>query len=338
MDGQQYPRAMATTPIAGPEFVRSLADGSAHEALAAPGGGLVVVDGADLPDGLDPVAAAGVASLPAVVVGLVGEPGRRPAWADVALAPDDPLLVAVTATVSGNPLAATVLALLLRSGDGRSVAAGLVAESTTYGLLQGGPEFARWRRDRPRRERPADDGPAVLVERRDDELTITLNRPRVRNALSSAVRDGLDPAHQIAVLDPSVTAVHLRGAGPSFCSGGDLDEFGARSDPPSAHLLRLLRSPARSLASVADRVTAHLHGDAVGSGIELAAFAGRVVAHPTTRIALPEVGLGLIPGAGGTVSLPRRIGRHRTLLLALTAEPVDAATALAWGLVDAVVD
>jgi enoyl-CoA hydratase/carnithine racemase len=99
-----------------------------------------------------------------------------------------------------------------------------------------------------------------------------------------------------------VTAVHLRGAGPSFCSGGDLDEFGTRSDPPSAHLLRLLRSPARSLAAVSDRVTAHLHGDAVGSGIELAAFAGRVVADPSTRIALPEVGLGLIPGAGGTVS------------------------------------
>ena len=60
-------------------------------------------------------------------------------------------------------------------------------------------------------------------------------------------------------------------------------------------------------------------------------------ADPSTRIALPEVGLGLVPGAGGTVSLPRRIGRHRTLLLALTAEPIDAATALAWGLVDAIV-
>jgi enoyl-CoA hydratase/carnithine racemase len=172
------------------------------------------------------------------------------------------------------------------------------------------------------------------VERHGDQLTITLDRPHVRNALNAAVRDGLDAALQIAVLDPSVTAVHLRGAGPSFCAGGDLDEFGSRSDPPSAHLLRLQRSPARSLAVVADRVTAHLHGDAVGSGIELAAFAHRVVAAPSTRIALPEVGLGLVPGAGGTVSLPRRIGRHRMMLLALAGEPIDVGTALAWGLVD----
>jgi enoyl-CoA hydratase/carnithine racemase len=89
---------------------------------------------------------------------------------------------------------------------------------------------------------------------------------------------------------------------------------------------------------VADRVVVHLHGDVAGSGIELAAFAGRVVAARSTRISLPEVGLGLIPGAGGTVSLPRRIGRHRTLRLALGEASIDADTALAWGLVDEVTD
>jgi enoyl-CoA hydratase/carnithine racemase len=81
-------------------------------------------------------------------------------------------------------------------------------------------------------------------------------------------------------------------------------------------------------------VVAHLHGACVGSGIELPAFAGRVLAAPDTTIALPEVGLGLLPGAGGTVSLPRRIGRHRTALLALARPSIDASTALAWGLVD----
>jgi enoyl-CoA hydratase/carnithine racemase len=152
------------------------------------------------------------------------------------------------------------------------------------------------------------------------------------------MRDALVEALDVALLDPSVTTVRLEGAGTSFCSGGDLDEFGSRSDPPSAHLLRLARSPARLLAEVADRVVVHLHGDAVGSGIELAAFARRVVATPDTRISLPEVRLGLIPGAGGTVSLPRRIGRQRTLFLALAVESIDAATALRWGLVDAVDD
>ena len=70
--------------------------------------------------------------------------------------------------------------------------------------------------------------------------------------------------------------------------------------------------------------------------MELPAFAGHVVADPATTFALPEVSLGLVPGAGGTVSLPARIGRHRTALLALLGHPIDVPTALAWGLVDGV--
>ena len=75
----------------------------------------------------------------------------------------------------------------------------------------------------------------------------------------------------------------------------------------------------------------------MGSGIEMAAFARNVIARHDTRIALPEVSLGLIPGAGGTVSLPRRIGRHRTALLGLSGTVISASTALRWGLVDEIV-
>ena len=109
-------------------------------------------------------------------------------------------------------------------------------------------------------------------------------------------------------------------------------------DPATAHLVRLQQSAGRSIAMLADRVTAHLHGACIGSGIELPAFAGTVVAAPSARISLPEVSLGLVPGAGGTVSIPRRIGRHRTALLALTGEVIDAETAHGWGLVDDVRD
>ena len=105
-------------------------------------------------------------------------------------------------------------------------------------------------------------------------------------------------------------------------------------DPASGHLIRLSRSLGLAVHQVADRVTAHVHGACAGSGIELPAFAGTIVAAPDSRFSLPEVQLGLIPGAGGTVSLPRRIGRHRTLWLALTGRVVGADTALAWGLVD----
>jgi enoyl-CoA hydratase/carnithine racemase len=128
--------------------------------------------------------------------------------------------------------------------------------------------------------------------------------------------------------------VLLRGNGPSFFSGGDLDGFGTRPDPATAHVTRLARSPARLIHQLAARTTVELHGAALGGGIEMAAFAGTVVAAPDTLVALPEVALGLIPGAGGTVSVTRRIGRQRTAALALCGCQIDAETGLAWGLID----
>ena len=126
------------------------------------------------------------------------------------------------------------------------------------------------------------------------------------------MRDELAQSLSVAVVDESISSVVLRGNGPSFCSGGDLDEFGTRPDPATAHMTRLARSPARLIHQLAARTIVQLHGAAFGGGIEIAGFAGVVEAHPDTRIALPEVGLGLIPGAGGTVSLTHRIGRQRT--------------------------
>ncbi|CAB4833716.1 unannotated protein [freshwater metagenome] len=79
-----------------------------------------------------------------------------------------------------------------------------------------------------------------------------------------------------------------------------------------------------------------MHGACVGSGIELAAFASRVVAAPDAFFALPEGAMGLIPGAGGTVSIARRINKQRTAWLALSNQSIDAETALAWGLIDAI--
>ena len=323
------------------EFARLLA-GDAHEVLGGPDGALVLVRGdvADLGPRDRSALAERLTTLAAVIVALVGtedEAARPPAWCDVALTAEDPLLDHLVDQVSRHPLAATAMAVLLRgapTSDG--VAAGLVAESVTYGLLQAGPEFECWRAGRAVIDRPSTDAPFVLVERDESVLRLTLNRPQVHNAFNAKMRDQLIEGLDVALLDPSVTAVHLDGAGPSFCSGGDLDEFGSRPDPVTAHLVRLTRNVGRTIAAIADRVTVHLHGAAFGAGIELAAFADHVVAAADTRMALPEIGLGLIPGAGGTVSLPRRIGRHRTALLALSAQAIDAPTALAWGLVDEV--
>ena len=278
-----------------------------------------------------------VAGLPAVVIGR-GRDGVDGLAAPVRDLVD--LVVAdpgpTVAMVEAAPRAAVTLALTLRASPALSVPAGLAAESAAYSMLQAGPEFARWQAGTPRSEPAPDAAPPVRMERVGDELRITLNRPGRHNALNAALRDGLFEALLVADTDASIQRVVLDGAGPSFCSGGDLAEFGTRPDPATAHLVRLTRSPARLLADLGPRLEVRLHGACIGAGIEMAAFAGRVVARTDTVISLPEVGLGLIPGAGGTVSLPRRIGRHRTAELALSGRPIDAATARRWGLVDVV--
>ena len=320
---------MRVLELSAPELLDRLAAGAVDEDLLDPGGVVVVLRPDPVtPERMDELATR-VGTLPAVLVG----PAGLAAVADVVPEAEGDI-DALTASVRANPLAATALALLLRHGEARTPVAGLVAESAAYSMLQGGPEFAAWRAGRARRVPPPDEGPAVLVRRDGPRLEVRLDRPGRRNALSSRMREEWLEALAVAALDNSVAEVHLSGEGPAFCSGGDLDEFGTFPDPATAHLVRLGRSIAAALDALGDRVVAHLHGACIGSGIELPAFAGTVRATPGTVISLPEIGLGLVPGAGGTVSLPRRIGRHRTALLALTQRTIDAPTALRWGLVD----
>lgn len=212
----------------------------------------------------------------------------------------------------------------------------LAVESLAYSTLLAGPEFAHWLAGRVRRPVPTCAEP-VLVVRLEDELHVTLNRPERRNAFGAAVRDGLLDALAVAGADPSVTRVRLDGAGPAFCAGGDLDEFGTADDPATAHRVRMQRSAGLAVHRLADRVHPVLHGACIGAGIEVPAFADHVVARAGTSFRLPELTMGLIPGAGGTVSISRRIGRTRFEEWVRSGESVDAATALDWGLVDEVV-
>jgi len=272
-------------------------------------------------------------SLPVVVCWIgdqLGDDG--PEQVDVVVGQAD--VDELAQTVGRNPLAATTLAVLLRSSAGTSVAAGLAQESAAYSMLQASPEFAAWRAATESTAVVSHKPSTLTVERHDSTLVVTLDRPQRHNAITSRMRDELCEALAIAETDDSISHVVLRGRGPSFCSGGDLSEFGSRTDPATAHITRLAISPARMLHGLCDRLTAEIHGATLGGGIEMAAFASRVVASGDTTIGLPEVGLGLIPGAGGTVSLPRRIGRQRTAALALTDRRINAQTALAWGLVD----
>ncbi|WP_329242778.1 enoyl-CoA hydratase/isomerase family protein [Streptomyces sp. NBC_01478] len=285
-----------------------------------------------------------------VVVGVAAEPGDAVEGCDILLTgvPDpprpwvgcaDPQATArqLSGIVESRPAAAVALVQVLRMGGSLSIPDRLILESLAYSTLQGGTAFRSWLAAAPRRTpRPAET--PVRLDRDGPRLSVTLDRPWVRNAFDAATRDALCEALQVAVADPSISRVGLYGNGPAFCSGGDLAEFGTSRDPAQAHLVRVHRSPGALLHRCAPRVTAYLHGACVGAGIELAAFAGRVVAAPDTAIRLPEIGMGLIPGAGGTASIPVRVGRERTAYLALSELELTAGEALRWGLVDEIGD
>lgn len=217
--------------------------------------------------------------------------------------------------------------------------AAVVTESLAYSTLQAGPEFARWLAGRGPARAPVTADP-VRLHRDGDTLRIEFNRPQRHNAFSNDARAALLDALTVAQLDPSVTGIVLRGNGPSFCSGGDLAEFGSLADPAGAHLARTRHSPALALDGLTARLgrscRAEVHGRVMGSGLEMAAFCGWIAARDDSVFGLPELELGLIPGAGGTVSVTRRIGRWRTAFLVLSGHTIGADTALAWGLVDAV--
>ncbi|HJQ47535.1 MAG TPA: enoyl-CoA hydratase/isomerase family protein [Amycolatopsis sp.] len=259
-------------------------------------------------------------------------PGEGPEFVD---ADPDTVLPVLQASASANPQASLTLKQVLRTGS-LDVGAGLDVESFAYSTLLGGPEFAAWLRRRGERPLPPPSPQEpVLIDRDGARLLVALNRPERRNAYGREVRLGLVDALTVAALDDSIEHVVLTGNGPSFSAGGDLDEFGTAPDLTMAHFIRTRGGAGLLLHQLRDRVEARVQGSCVGAGIELPAFAGRLVAHPDTTFRLPEIAMGLIPGAGGTVSIPRRIGRWRTLFMALTAQPVDTSTALAWGLIDA---
>lgn len=241
--------------------------------------------------------------------------------------------------IARAPLAATVLVQTLRSTAALPVAQALTVESLAFATLQGGREFRAWAAENPPTPVNTDSAePAVLLDRQGDRLDIRLNRPARRNAMSVEMRDALVEALQLALADDTIATAVISGVGDCFSIGGDLDEFGTTPDPASAHAIRSLRLPGALLARCAARVECHVHGACIGAGIELPAFAGRVVASGKTFFQLPEILFGLIPGAGGCVSIPRRIGRQRTAWLALSTKRINAATALAWGLVDEVTE
>jgi len=167
----------------------------------------------------------------------------------------------------------------------------------------------------------------VEIKRSGDIAVVTMDHPPV-NALSQAVRTGLQEAAKELGGDAAIRAVVITGAGRCFSAGADITEFGgAPRQPPLYQLIHDIEALGRP-------VVAAMHGTSLGGGFEIALGCHYRIADKGAKMGLPEVKIGLIPGAGGTQRLPRAVGVAAALDMIVSGNPIDAATAHKAGLVD----
>ena len=173
--------------------------------------------------------------------------------------------------------------------------------------------------------------PSVDLDRRGRIAVLTINNPPV-NALSQHVRQGLRDGVTQAIADAAVGAIVITCAGRTFIAGADITEFGKPPREPGLHeVLDLIESSPKP-------VVAAVHGTALGGALEVTLACHYRVGVRTARFGLPEVKLGLLPGAGGTQRLPRVVGVEKALQMIVSGEPIGADAALNHGLIDAIVD
>ena len=173
--------------------------------------------------------------------------------------------------------------------------------------------------------------PVVDLDRRGRVAVVTVNNPPV-NALSQAVRQGLRDGVAQAAADRDVDAIVIACAGRTFIAGADITEFGKPPQEPSLHtVLDVIEGSPKP-------VIAAIHGTALGGGLEVTLACHWRVAVKSARLGLPEVKLGLLPGAGGTQRLPRVVGVEKALQMIVSGDPIGAEEARRLGLVDELVD
>lgn len=171
----------------------------------------------------------------------------------------------------------------------------------------------------------------VHYETRDSIALLTIDNPPV-NPLSSGVRQGLSDGITQALGDDAVQAIVLTGAGRAFIAGADISEFGGKSEGPSLH------DCLNTMDASSKPIVAAINGTAFGGGLEVALCCHYRVIAPAAPVGLPEVKLGLLPGAGGTQRLPRLIGAEKALDFILSGDPIPGPRACELGIADEVVE
>lgn len=249
---------------------------------------------------------------------------------------DDPLSAARAILDQGlqTPEAVHFLDTTLRIAEHATARESLIVESHGYTSLLAGPEYERLSREvgSSLRVGPPAEIRSEFADRRCD---ITIDWTGDDSGMDARVRRDL--ARALLDARPHREAeIHLRASGPDFCARPMADDD---PDTPRARdesLKRLRLHPGVAAWLVHRRLSVQVQGRCTSAGLELVAFASSASAAPDTVFSVPHVRLGLMFGAGGTVSLSRRIGRWRTTFLALGGEEIDAPTALRWGLIDAI--
>jgi 2-(1,2-epoxy-1,2-dihydrophenyl)acetyl-CoA isomerase len=178
----------------------------------------------------------------------------------------------------------------------------------------------------------------ILIENDGPVRTITLNRPAARNAIDIPLRIALAEAVAEADRDAHVRAIILTGAGSTFCSGGDITTMQQTSKAAALERIQLAQQVIREIWATPKPVVAAVEGAAVGAGTALAAACDLVIAARDARFATTFLNVGLAGDMGVNASLPARIGVGRTRQMLMMAQPITAAEALDWGLVDAITE
>ena len=178
----------------------------------------------------------------------------------------------------------------------------------------------------------------VIYEKTDTIAYVTLNRPQALNAFSVQMRDDLYEVLSAIKADDEIRVVVFKGAGEkAFCAGADLKEFLTAPSAVKARRIRAVRDLWRLFLSIPQPLIAALHGYVLGSGIEIALFCDLRIASYDVVFGLPEVGLGILPGAGATQTLPRVLGLSHALDMLLTGRRLNGDEAFQMGLVNQLV-
>ena len=236
------------------------------------------------------------------------------------------------------PFASMILVQVLRLSENMTLTDALMVESFAYSTVQLGTEFRTWLKHH-RHQRislQVSQANPLLIEQCDGLYQIVLNTPETRNVIDVNMRDLLCEALELAFLNSEVKTIRLSANGACFSIGSDINEFGYMSDSAMSHWIRTLRLPAWWLIRLNKSFHVHIQGAAIGSAVEMSGFADYVTACEKAWFHLPELKYGLIPGAGGTVGLARRMGRQRLAYMVLSRRRISAKRALEWGLIDCI--